>query len=211
MNKHGILSVLSLLLTISGCATQGDTVQRYALPALNQTTATPEGRFGEGPSLQLSPVRLASFIDARGVLFQTDEIVLSEAGGHLWAEEIGAQLGRSLRHQMAARCPGLQVLEASKAAAVDRFDYTLSVHVERFQGRHDGVAVVSGDWLLRDGANRLLERQSFAIEHPLKQDGYPELVRSLGRAWEQLAAQLAQMMVRRDERLHSVAEPAASG
>ena len=208
MKTHKILSLLSLLIAIGGCATQGDTVQRYTLAELNKTTATPDGLFGSHPSLQLSPVRLASFIDARGVLYQTDDIVLSEAGGHLWAEEIGAQLTRSLRHQIAAQCPSMQVIEASKAAAVDRFDYTLSVHVERFQGRHDGVAVVSGDWLLRDGANRLLERQSYVIEQPLADDGYPELVRSLGLAWEQLATQLAQMMIRRDERLQSITVPA---
>jgi hypothetical protein len=120
---------------------------------------------------------------------QLDDITLNEAREHQWAEGIGRQLERALRAELADQLPNVQVVraEGSSPGAL-----TLSMEVDQFQGRFDGVAVASGQWQLRDTDGELLALKSFTAETTLEQDGYPALVRSLGESWVSVAAQIAQ-------------------
>ena len=115
------------------------------------------------------------------MVVETAPTSVHAARQHLWAEPLPAQLGRALRHHLAA------------AGAPD--DGRLSVSVTRFQGTADGNARVSGQWHYRaeqSEQQESLERSGrFDLTRPLSQDGYPELVTRLDAAWQAVAQQIA--------------------
>ncbi len=172
---------------LAGCAS-APTFQHYQLPALNGAG------MAEAESttlLSLQPVSLARHIDRQGLLYQSSEIAISEARAHRWAEPLDDQLGRALRLQLSRQLPTMKVLPARNLGPLDGVAHQLVVHVERFQGRYDGVAVLSGYWLLRDASGRLLASSDFSRERSLEADGYPALVNSLDAAWSEVVAELA--------------------
>jgi uncharacterized lipoprotein YmbA len=72
----------------------------------------------------------------------------------------------------------------------------LRFEVDRFQGRHDGLAIAGGQWQLHHGDGRLLAMDGFLAETELDADGYPALVRALGRSWDEVADAIAQAVQR---------------
>ena len=182
-----LLLIISLSLLLSACASSVSPPARYMLPASPAVNAPANAQ----ATLQVRTPRLAHYLDVDGMVMQLDDITLNEAREHQWAEGIGRQLERALRAELADQLPSVQVVraEGSSPGAL-----TLSMEVDQFQGRFDGVAVASGQWQLRDTDGELLALKSFTAETTLEQDGYPALVRSLGESWESVAAQIAQQV-----------------
>lgn len=178
------LSLLSLCLLLAACASSVTPPARYMLPSAPSVSAPsqPQG------TLQLRPLRLAHYLDVDGIIMQLDDITLNEARQHQWAESLGRQLERSLRTQLAAEVPTLQVVREDGSA---QQALTLMIEIDQFQGRYDGQAVTSGQWQLRSANNQLLALKSFSAETVLDQDGYPALVRALGESWSSVATQIA--------------------
>lgn len=184
---------LVALLWLTGCASSGPAPQRYTLPG---SLASMTGAGAEASQLLLvrSP-RLAHYLDVDGIVYQLDDITLTAAREHQWAEPLGRQLERGLRARLTSRLPNIRVmiddgsLEGAEALGL-RFE------VDRFQGRHDGLAVAGGQWQLRQVDGRLLAMDGFLAETELDADGYPALVRALGRSWDEVADEIAQAVRR---------------
>ncbi|MFW6345979.1 MAG: PqiC family protein, partial [Halomonas sp.] len=68
----------------------------------------------------------------------------------------------------------------------------LTLEVDRFQGRHDGLAVIGGRWRLEAADGTLLAMDGLRAEVALAADGYPALVRALGQGWDAVADDLAE-------------------
>ncbi len=187
MTELRALLTLAALLWLTGCALGGTPATRYALPdaeapARVETTAR--------HSLVLRPLRLAPLLDAEGIVVQLDDITLREASGHRWAEPLGRQLERGLRDRLASALPDTRVLlDAEAGPSADPLQ--LRVTVERFQGRPDGQALAAGRWALLDADQTLLDAATFRVATPLAEDGYPALVRALGRSWDGAADEIA--------------------
>ncbi|MHB0774104.1 PqiC family protein [Halomonas sp. WWR20] len=179
--------VVLLSVMLSGCAGSSTSASRYTLPAAGQGVqySTPASR-----TLILEPIRVAPYLDSDGIVMQLSDIEIHQASNHLWAEDLNRQLERSLRHHLSLALPEVRVLRENRGADAEQ-SLSVRLDVENFQGRHDGMAVVSGQWQLRDPSGRLLSLQHFDIERALDADGYPALVRSLGSAWQTVAEQLA--------------------
>ncbi|GAB2798182.1 hypothetical protein GCM10027040_26020 [Halomonas shantousis] len=141
-------------------------------------------------ALVLEPIRIADYLDSDGIVMQLSDIEIHQASNHLWAENLSRQLERSLRHHLSLALPNVRVLRDSRGADAGEA-LSVRLDVEEFQGRHDGMAVVSGQWQLRDAEGQLRSVQRFHVERPLDADGYPALVRTLGRAWQTVVEQLA--------------------
>lgn len=178
------LSLASLCLLLTACASSVTPPERYMLPTTPAVSA-PSQPLG---TLKLRSPRLAHYLDVDGIIMQLDDITLNEARQHQWAESIGRQLERSLRTQLATAMPTLQVVRDDGSA---KQALTLMIEVDQFQGRYDGYAVTSGQWQLRSPDNELLALNSFSAETVLDQDGYPALVRALGESWSSVATQIA--------------------
>ncbi|WP_136246536.1 PqiC family protein [Halomonas borealis] len=188
ISPRPLLPLLALL-WLTGCALGGTPATRYALP---EPAAPAAGQAGVDANhvLVLRPLRLAPLLDTEGIVVQLDDITLREADGHRWAEPLGRQLERGLRERLAADLPDTRVrLDTEADAATDPLQ--LRVSVERFQGRPDGQALAAGRWQLLDADKALLGAATFRAATPLAEDGYPALVRALGRSWDTAAEEIA--------------------
>ncbi|MFC3285425.1 PqiC family protein [Litchfieldella rifensis] len=183
----GLLIALSL---VTGCASSPASATRYTLPEGSDSVT--EGKASAPYTLVVRPLRVADYLDAEGIVLQLDDITLNQAREHQWAEDLSRQLERGLRQRLANRLPDTHVLSDDVA---DTDSLRLLLTVDRFQGRYDGLAIAGGQWQLRDARGRLLAQESFSAETELDADGYPALVRALGRSWDKVADRLAERIV----------------
>lgn len=184
------LIAAGLSLWLAGCAASGPAPSQYTLPG--DTRGAPAQFAGAEAAhrLVVGQPRLARFLDVDGLVLQLDDITLNEANHHLWAEPLGLQLERGLRARLAARLPDTRIMQ-DDADSRQGGSATLRLEVDRFHGRFDGRAVAGGQWQLRDGEGELLAMVPFAVEVELARDGYPALVRALGRGWDRVADEIA--------------------
>jgi len=186
------VTLMAVLLggALGGCASSTPAPERYTLPAAPvQDAAGAEARH----QLLLASPRLAHYLDVDGIVMQVDDITLVEARGHQWAEALGRQLQRALRDRLANRLPDTRVMleePGSREAQALR----LALEIDRFQGRHDGLAVIGGRFRLYAPDGSLLAMHSLDVESVLAADGYPALVRALGRGWDEVAERLAEVI-----------------
>ncbi|MCE8021265.1 hypothetical protein HOP51_14270 [Halomonas sp. MCCC 1A11036] len=180
--------LLMAFLLLAGCASPSAPANRYMLP--DTGVAPPATSPAAGHLLAVQSPRLAHYLDVDGIVLQLDDITLNAARQHLWAEPLGRQLERGLRARLAERLPDTRVMRDE--ASLGRSEaLRLRIEVDRFQGRHDGLAIASGQWQLLAPDGRLLAMERFHSETELDDDGYPALVRALGSSWDQVAAEIA--------------------
>ncbi|SHJ99244.1 PqiC family protein [Halomonas caseinilytica] len=196
MPSRGLTALLAASLAalwLSGCATSGTPPTHYTLPDAPIADATPD--VSADRLLVIRPIRLARYLDVEGIVFQLDDITIQQAQGHQWAEPLGRQLERGLRDRLAARLPGTRVMLDGDTTRSDT-PLALRLEVDRFQGRHDGMAVAEGRWQLRNADGELLSLTPFSLTTPLETDGYPALVQALGQDLDRLADRLASAIKR---------------
>ena len=186
------LLTLTLLLGLSGCATSTTPANRFMLP---DSQAAPAGGPGAEHVLLVRPPRLAHYLDVDGIVLQLDDISLNAARQHLWAEPLGRQLERGMRARLGERLGDTRVLR-DEGGHQSPDALSLRLEVDRFQGRHDGLAVASGQWQLLAADGALVAMENFRAETELDDDGYPALVRALGRSWDQVADEIAETIRR---------------
>ncbi|MCE8015301.1 hypothetical protein HOP62_04330 [Halomonas sp. MCCC 1A17488] len=180
--------VAGILLLASGCASSSAPANRYLLP--DAGTAAKDGNPTTEHLLIVHSPRLAHYLDTDGIVLQLDDITLNAARQHLWAEPLGRQLERGLRARLSERLTDTRVMRDD--ASLGRSEaLRLRLEVDRFQGRHDGLAIASGQWQLLAPDGRLLAMEPFHAETVLDDDGYPALVRALGSSWDQVAGEIA--------------------
>lgn len=182
-------AVLAALMLLSGCTGAPPALdQRYLLAITEVPDAPPEDA---ARRLNIAPLRLAPFLRTDGIVMQTGAVTIHRGRDHLWAEDLATQLQRALRQELGRKLRHARVLEDREPASPGEPLRRLAVEVNGFHGRYDGVAVVAGQWWLRDGANRLLASRQFSVERPLQADGYQALVESLAAAWQGVADAIA--------------------
>jgi uncharacterized protein len=186
MRLASLTFILLLALGLAGCASPSGNAVRYTLPDID----APGGGREASHTLALETPRLAHYLDVEGIVMQLDDITLVEARRHQWAEALDRQLARGLRARLAEQLSDTRVLldEGSRPADALR----LRLEVTRFQGHPDGTALVAGQWQLRAPEGELLGVEAFRVVRELEADGYPALVRALGRGWDEVARDLGE-------------------
>lgn len=191
MTTRQALFATFVFLILSGCASQAVDKQHYFLPLSEAGTASSE-TVTQAPLLQLKQIQLTDFLDRDGLVLQTDDITLNQAKNHLWAEKLQQQIHRGLRERLnQAQQPFLVVGSGPDA------DLSLTVEIDAFHGRYDGIAITSGQWQLntQQGEMELLKR--FTLSTALSESGYPALVRALGQNLDKLAQSITEEISRR--------------
>jgi len=175
-----------LLMLLGSCAGTPVSSTHYLLPADSSPATLAAGK----PSrvLVVRPLQLAEFLNGEGIVLQLDDITLNQATGSRWAEQPALMLQRGLRQRLANRLPDVEVLDATTRAAGD---LQLLVELSSFQGTYNGEAIAAGQWQLRDENGQVTMQHDFRAITRLGSDGYPALVRALGRSWDQVASDIA--------------------
>lgn len=182
-----ILALVAML-WLAGCASSGPQPQRYTLPG---SSSTMTGGADATQLLLIRSPRLAHYLDVDGIVYQLDDITLTAAREHQWAEPLERQLERGLRARLTTRLPNTRIM-IDDGSLRDEETLGLRFEVDRFQGRHDGLAIAGGQWQLRHSDGRLLAMDGFLAKTELDADGYPALVRALGHSWDSIADEIAQ-------------------
>ncbi|MES2625802.1 MAG: PqiC family protein [Pseudomonadota bacterium] len=180
-----LLPLLLLALLVS-CAGNPVASTQYLLPA--DSAAAASAAVEPSRVLVVRPLQIADFLNDEGIVLQLDDITLNQATTNRWAEQPAMMLQRGLRQRLANRLPDVEVMDANTRAGGD---LQLLVEVNSFQGTHNGDAVAAGQWQLRDASGEVILQRSFQAVTRLDNDGYPALVRALGRSWDQVATDIA--------------------
>lgn len=189
MTSIKVLIAAGLSVWLAGCVASGQAPSQYTLPELAGHQPGSIAGADAAHRLVVTRPRLARFLDVDGLVLQLDDITLNEANHHLWAEPIDLQLERGLRARLATRLPDTRVMR-DNGDSRRTSSAILRLEVDRFHGRFDGLAVVSGQWQLRDDKGELLAMAPFDVEVELARDGYPALVRALGRGWDRVVDEI---------------------
>lgn len=177
-------------LSISACSSTVDTTY-YQLPAGSAGAATRIGGdalTASQPMIWVQQVTVPDYLAGNGVVYQTSDVKYVIASQNLWASPLDQQLQQTLVTNLSRALPGRLV----SATPLSEQHDTLNVNVTNFQGRYDGKAVISGEWVLQH-QGRLI-KQSFNLLLPQQEDGYDALVRTLANGWQQQAQQIAQTL-----------------
>lgn len=178
---------VALVLALSACSGTPKTLY-YQLPLA--PTGAVISRSSVAQPLWIERVTLPDYLAGNGVVYQSNDVQFAIAANHQWASPLDQQLQQTLVNNLSAALPGALISSTPLGQQHD----TLSVTVSAFQGRFDGRATVSGEWILQHHGELL--KQSFNITLPQQEDGYDCLVRTLASGWQQVAWQVAQAIIR---------------
>lgn len=178
------LLLTGLLLGGLAACSNGSAPHYYAiaLPEAQNSVVTPN----QQPVVAVNDIDLADYLNSVGIVYQQDDVQLTTANQHRWAEALDKQLTRSLLQSLRQQLPAYQWQNGQTAG---QNVAQLQVKVRGFHGRADGHAVISGEWTLVTGSQQYSGQ--FQQQYPLTADGYPALVRELRAGWQQTSQQLA--------------------
>lgn len=180
-----------VLCLLTGCATSStDSGALFLLqqpPHQSTVRAASIDRPQAQTVLVLAEVALSPYLTHDGIVYQTGPNRIVVADSNRWAAPLAAQLREGLYYALDRGLSGIDVRRPGRATQPA---YRLIVHIERFQGRYDGMAVINGNWRLFNRDNQVIGRGDFARTTPLKTDGYAALVRALSRGWEKVKARM---------------------
>lgn len=167
------MMTLALLGLLAGCSAAPTQLHYYSLDAEAQQPAAVVAQ--PQHQLVLKPVSLSGQLDRMSLVYQLEGKELHFAEYHRWAGSLDAQLDQLTLNGLSSRLPGWVVRQDGA-----RKGPVLTISVERFQGRHDGRAVLSGRWRLLTEEGSVLRDVPFQQVRVLPADGYGTLVSELG-------------------------------
>lgn len=180
------LLVVLLLCGLSACST-ATAPQYYAIALPDEQSGTLSASLQ--PVVAVSDVELADYLSSVGIVYQQDDVQLTTANQHRWAEALDKQLTRALLQNLRQQLPDWQWQNGQMAG---QNIAQLQVKIRGFHGKADGHAVISGEWVLNTGKQQYSGQ--FQQLYPLTADGYPALVRELRTGWQQTTSQLAMQL-----------------
>ncbi len=178
--------VVLLLCGLSACST-ATAPQYYAIALPDEQSGTLSA--SQQPVIAVSDVELADYLSSIGIVYQQDDVQLTTANQHRWAEALDKQLTRALLQNLRQQLPDWQWQNGQMAG---QNIAQLQVKIRGFHGKADGHAVISGEWVLNTGKQQYSGQ--FQQLYPLTADGYPALVRELRTGWQQTTSQLAMQL-----------------
>ena len=122
-------------------------------------------------------VILAEPLKQNGLLYQTDALHLNFAHHHLWAAPLEQLLAARFANELNRQTPKRYRFVPAQSS---QSNHTLAIHIEAFQGSHEGHTLVQGysRWFNGKGRN-------FQITTPQYGDGYTAMVESLSKGISQ--------------------------
>lgn len=181
MKAGFFLSGLTALTLLAACSSTVE-LRYYQLPQPAVVSAQPNAA---APVLYAEPVMVASYLNSNALIVQTSAVELHKTTQHQWADPLDQQLQRLLVNGLQQALPAYRVTSQQPGGDAVR----LLVQVEQFHGQQQGIVLVSGRFHLLQGDK--VQSQSFQLQLPQPDEGYPALVDTLGQGWQQAIAQFA--------------------
>ncbi len=181
MKAGFFLSGLTALTLLAACSSSVE-LRYYQLPQPAVVSVQPNAA---APVLYAEPVMVASYLNSNALILQTSAVELHKTTQHQWADPLDQQLQRLLVNGLQQALPAYRVTGQQPGGDAVR----LLVQVEQFHGQQQGIVLVSGRFHLLKGDK--VQSQSFQLQLPQADEGYPALVDTLGQGWQQAVSQFA--------------------
>jgi len=175
------LASIFLSLLVAGCGSSPAELQYYRLPAV----AVKAPQVDSNKVLVVEPVIVASYLNSNALVYQNNEVNLQLTRLHQWAEALDQQLSRNLQAHLSAALPDWRVTQQVSSPG----DSRLTVQVTQFHTTADGLVLISGQASLLKG--EVVKQLPFELQLPIADDGYDEVVKTLGQGWSQVATEIA--------------------
>ncbi|WP_413701761.1 membrane integrity-associated transporter subunit PqiC [Psychromonas sp. KJ10-10] len=133
---------------------------------------------------------LADYLNQVGLVYRVSETQVIQAQQNRWADKISDQISQHLINDLRTKQIVYWPVQLDSALALNN-QTQLLVRFSKFNGEYTGTAELSGEWLLIDEQGKLINREYFQINKPLKTEGYEQLVFSLSEGLEELASTIA--------------------
>jgi uncharacterized lipoprotein YmbA len=182
-----ILSILLvwLLMLLSGCGSQPLESHQYLLrPAELQSSTT------LSPTVRLSRVEVATYLDREGIVLLTGDAEINEAKQHTWAEPLSQSIRRYLQVTVGVAA-GVDV-EVPPLTTGDPV-FELEVSIQQLHGSIDGEVVLVAEWSL-SGADYPPRLFQFEARRKQRGDGYAALVEEHTALLDGLAEDIADQL-----------------
>lgn len=186
VRRRGILKGLVVVGVLAGCA--GAQPRLYVLTPLPPGAPNGSGAGGGpsserqrrgGRSIGVQPVAMPDYLDRPEIVVQTSAHELSANRDDQWAERLPTNVTRVLAENLSVLLGGDRV-RVMPARDGDRFDYEVTVDVDRFERTVSGDSALSAHWAIRDGATgKVLVRNETLRSIPVASGGYPALVAAM--------------------------------
>ncbi|RVT46109.1 hypothetical protein EMM73_10415 [Rheinheimera sediminis] len=173
-----------LSLSLAGCGSSASQLQYYRLPAV----AVKAPQVDSSKVLVIEPVMVASYLNSNALVYQNNAVNLQLTRTHQWAEALDQQLSRNLQAHLSAALTDWRVTQQVSSSG----DSRLTVQVTQFHTTADGQVLISGQAHVLSGA--VVRQLPFELQLPIADDGYDEVVKTLGEGWSQVASQIAVMI-----------------
>ncbi len=178
------LAFACLSLALAGCGSSPAELQYYRLPAV----AVKAPVVDSSKVLVVEPVMVASYLNSNALVYQNNEVNLQLTRTHQWAEALDQQLSRNLQAHLSGALTDWRVTQQASSPTDNR----LTVQVTQFHTTAEGVVLISGQAHLLAGA--VVKQLPFELQLPIADDGYDEVVKTLGEGWGQVATQIAKLV-----------------
>lgn len=178
------LAYLTLSLTLAGCGSTPAALQFYRLPAVAAKAPVVDS----AKVLVVEPVMVASYLNTSALVYQNNEVNLQLTRTHQWAEALDQQLSRNLQAHLSAALTDWRVTQQVSSSS----DSRLTVQVTQFHTTADGQVLISGQAHLLTGAE--VKQLPFELQLPVADDGYDEVVKTLGQGWSMVATEIASLV-----------------
>ena len=178
------LAFVFLSLAVAGCGSSPSEMQYYRLPAVAAKAPVVDS----AQVLVIEPVMVASYLNSNSLVYQNNEVNLQLTRSHQWAEALDQQLTRNLQAHLSGVLTDWRVTQQVSSPA----DSRLTVQVTQFHTTADGQVLISGQAHLLTGS--VVKQLPFELQLAIADDGYDEVVKTLGQGWSQVAAQIATLV-----------------
>ncbi|RJG42434.1 PqiC family protein [Motilimonas pumila] len=183
-------------ITLMACSNNQSAIETYyyALGADDLAVSAIDNQ-GQG-TLVVKPVELSDYLNSSGVVMQMTDNQIHIAEQHLWAGNLNQQLDSLGQEALTLHLPQWSIIESTDFYPNEGDKYwILAINVNRFQGRLEGSAVVSGRWSLVNPDGVVVKDELFNHQLNIPRGDYSDLVEKLKQNWLNLHRAIAQQVV----------------
>lgn len=178
--------LITALLLLSACASEPAKLNHYLLR--DNVTSESSGKI-DAINIALNSVQVATYIDQKGLVLETNEGQINMAKHHLWAEPLRHSLVGFLSQQIGKTSE--KHIHPGQSASSD-VTTLIDVTINQLHGNNQGQAVLDATWKITQlGESASVTNYRYADIDTLTESGYAALVNSEKRLLEKLAAKIA--------------------
>ena len=178
---------IGTVVLLSGCVSleaPQDPTRYYLLNGSSDPAALASTPISFAPVVRLAPVELDPYLDTPYMVLRLQEFEVQFSDVHRWGEALSSNIRRALARDLIVTGGVSDVVLGGAEDA----DYTIQVHIHRFEGVPPDIAHLSATWRLIDSHGEVL----FETLHDERNRGwqfenYGHLAEKLDESLDQLA------------------------